>query len=228
MGTLTGAQMESEIKANLGNRDDLDSRLYRFLNWAQEYIARQWNFRELQEIDTTCDTVASQAYISQPTGIKNLISIRVLDGTSSRKLVYIPRREFDKWIAKPDEYTEGTPSHYTSWGSRFYLWRIPDAIYQTEIQYEKWPTEFAAASSATSDLMKLDQCIIHLATAHALASLKDMGGAFNYHTAQGEKLLAVAIKNDKQLFSDEEIKPDYSLSKSGPEYYADPFIRRQP
>jgi hypothetical protein len=127
--------METEIQNNLGGRADLSSRLYIFLNWAQEEIARQVRLRELQDIDTGQDTVASQAYISHPSNVRDLISIRVLDGTKSRKLIWLPRRKFDGMIAKPDEYTEGLPSHYTSWGIKFYLWKIPDAIYQTEIQY---------------------------------------------------------------------------------------------
>lgn len=230
MGTLTGAQMESEIKQNLGGRSDLDSRLYIFLNWAQEEIARQVRLRELQDIDTTHDTVADSPYILHPDNMRDLISIRLLDGTRSRKLIWLPRRKFDKKIAKPDEYTTGRSTHYTSWGTKFYLWRVPDAIYQTEIQYIKWPTAFSAADSDPSDIERMDEAICALATAAAMASLKDFGETFVYWNQRAAMLINLAIRRDKGLFIDEAVMGDYDyeLSQSAPNYWEDPFVRNQP
>ncbi len=230
MGTLTGAQMETEVKNNLGGRSDLDSRLYIFLNWAQEEIARQVRLRELQQIDTGQDCVASQAYISHPTNMRDLISIRVLDGTNSRKLIWIPRRKFDKKISKPDEYTEGTPTHYTSWGTNFYLWRIPDEAFATEIQYIQWPTAFTAASGSASDIERMDEAICALATAAAMASLKDFGETFGYWNQRASLLINIAMRNDKGLFIDEAVVGDYDyqLSESAPNYWQDPFVRGNP
>ena len=142
MGTMTLTNMEDEIRYNLGSRTDLDSRLVTFVNWAQEEIARQHAFRELEDEDTSQSTSDGGTTLNHPTGIKDLISIKVYDGTLSRKLIYVPGRKFDGLVPKPDEYSEGRPTHYYSWGDKFYLWRIPDAVYSTAIKYIAWPTAF--------------------------------------------------------------------------------------
>jgi hypothetical protein len=224
MGTMTLTQLEDEIRYNLGNRTDLDSRLVTFLNWAQEEIARQYSFRELQDTDTTKPTIDSQDYIVQPTGIKDLLSIRVMDGTSSRKLIYVPERTFDALISKPDEYSEGLPSHYYEWGGNFYLWRIPDKEYLTRIKCIKWPAALSGGGGY-SDLLYLDEALCALATAKALDSvdvdekkIKRWGRRAGYH-------INLAIRNDKDSYTDEQVKSNYNLSESAPNYWQDPFVR---
>jgi hypothetical protein len=228
MGTLTGTQMESEIRNNLGGRTDLNSRLYIFLNWAQTEISRQHVFRELEDIDTTQSTADGQDYIDHPTGIRDLYSIRVFDTTSSRKLIYVPERTFDGIVAKPDEYSEALPSHYHSWGTKFYLWRIPDAIYSVRIRYTKWPTDFTASSGSTSDLENLDEAICMLATAKALDSLGGSQQEKTRWSVNAARIINLAIARDKARFTDESVKGYYNLADSGPDYWLDPFVRRQP
>jgi hypothetical protein len=221
---MTLTQLENEVRYNLGSRDDLDSRLVTFLNWAQTEIGRQYTFRELQNTDTTTPTVASQDYIAAPDSLKDLFSIRILDATSSRKLIYVPDRTFDALIAKPDEYTEGRPSHYYTWGANLYLWRIPDEIYSTKIRYSKWPTALSGASDV-SDLTYLDEALCALATAKAFDSvdadekkIRRWGRRAGYH-------INLAIRNDKDSYTDEQVKANYNISESGPDYWLDPFVR---
>jgi hypothetical protein len=221
---MTLTQLEDEIRYNLGSRPDLDSRLVTFLNWAQTEIARQYTFRELQNLDTTTPTTGSVDYIAAPSSIKDLFSIRVLDGTGSRKLIYVPDRRFDALVAKPDEYAEGRPSHYYTWGANYYLWRIPDAIYQTRIRYSKWPTALSGGSD-TSDLTELDEALCALATAKAFDSvdadekkIKRWGRRAGYH-------INLAIRNDKDSYTDEHIQANYNLTESTPNYWLDPFVR---
>jgi len=224
MGTLTLTQMENEIRYNLGGRTDLDSRLVTFLNWAQTEIARQYTFRELQQTDTTKTTVDGQDYIAAPTGIKDLFSIRLLDGTSSRKLIYVPDRTFDALVPKPDEYTEGRPSHFYVWGGNFYLWRIPDDAYSTRIRYSSWPTDLSG-SGDTSDLVKLDEALVALATAKAFDSVDADEKKIYRWSNRARYHINLAIRNDKDSYTDEVISSDYRLSESGPDYWKDPFVR---
>jgi hypothetical protein len=74
----------------------------------------------------------------------------------------------------------------------------------------------------------MDEAICALATAAAMASLKDFGDTFAYWNQRAGLLINLAIRNDKDLFVDEEVKPDYSMSRSAPNYWQDPFIRMQP
>lgn len=225
MGTMTLTQLENEIRYNLGSRTDLDSRLVTFLNWAQEEIARQHTFRDMENLDTSQSTVADQDYINHPTSIKDLISIRLLDATRSRKLVYVPERRFDHLVPKPDEYSTGRPSHYFSWGTKFYLWRIPDAAYSVKIRYVKWPTALSGGGD-TSDFDNLDEGLVKLATAKALQSIEAPGERIRRWSAFAGKIISQAIVHDLKRFTDEAIQGDYRMYQSGPDYWKDPFVTR--
>lgn len=224
MGTMTLTQLENEVRFNLGGRTDLDSRLVTFLNWAQEEIARQYTFRELHNTETGTSTVDGTQTVSMPSDLKDLYSIRLLDGTSSRKLIYVPERTFDFLVPKPDEYTEGRSTHYYIWGSSIYLWRIPDAAYSLNIKFTKWPTALSA-SGDYSDLTHLDEALVCLATAKALDSIDADEKKIRRYGRRAGYHINLAIRNDKDSYTDERIGADYRLSESSVDYWKDPFVK---
>jgi hypothetical protein len=229
MGTMTGAQLEAEIKANLGNRTDLDSRLYTFLNWAQIEIARKLYLRELETITASFSTVADQDYIAQPGFLRDLISFRLMDGTSSRKLTWIPRRVYDDWCPSPSSVTTARSTHFTAWAGVFYLWRIPDAAYATKMIHTNWPTPFTAASTSASDIDELDELIVILATVKAFRSLKDIEAKIIItYKNDAKAIMRDAKAYDKGLHVDEEVKAYYTANASGGDYWTNPFIQASP
>jgi len=223
MGTLTGAQMEAEIKANLGNRSDLDSRLYTFLNFAQEQIARAPVWRELEVLETGT-TTADQPYISLTTRFRDIYSIRLLDGSNSRKLEYVPLRLWDRRIPRPESYTTGRPSFYTFFSDKVRLWKVPDSAYSYEIRYIKYPTAFTAASSSTSDLEGKDDIIIALATSWAFRTLGEQDDADRWGRIGGFALKQ-AIEAEEGV-TDFTVKATYDSTIG--EYWKDPWVRSMP
>lgn len=226
MGTMTLTQLENEIRYNLGGRTDLDSRLVTFINWSQDEIARAHRFRDLTEVDTSKSTSDGGDSLALPTGTRNLLAILLIDGTSSRKLIWVPTRKFFQRIPKADEYSETRPTHYTLVGTTVYFWRVPDAVYSLRIYREKWPTALSGASD-TSDFTNLDEAICALATAKAFRTLKmKEDEQFWEVTAYG--LIRTAILNDKGPFTDQSFGIDYKNPLPGPEYQEDPFVKRMP
>ena len=128
MGTLTESELKDEVKRALGNRDDMDSRLVRFLNLAQIKMARTHEFEELQTV--TDDTLgytgvaADDKFLDVATTIKNIYSFRIFDSAQSRKLEYIPSRQWDKKIPLPEYYATGWPSSYTKWRHKLEFWQF--------------------------------------------------------------------------------------------------------
>jgi len=228
MGAMTESQMEAEIRANLGDRTDLDSRLVTFINWAQEEIARQHTFRELQEINTSITTTADLVKNSLPTGTRNLISIRLLDGTSSRKVIYVPSGLFDKNFPSPAEYATSRPTHYTLYGDVIYWWRVPNDAYSVELKRELWPTALTAASATVSDLENLDEAICGLATAKALKSIGADVKKVSIFMKDANFIIKEAIRRDKTLYADQDIRADYNFGRGSSDYWLDPFVRRSP
>lgn len=229
MGTLTGVELEAELKANLGNRSDLDTRLYIFLNWAQVEIARKIYLRELEDIDTAKATVVDQDYVAKPINLRDMISFRLIDDTNSRKLRWVPRRMYDEWCANPSSLTTARSTHFTSWGLNFYFYRIPDAVYSLKMAYTKWPTAFIDSSSEVSDIEELDELIVILATIKALRSLKEVDPrVLSAYKKDARLIIADAKAYDKGLMVDEEVKAMYNLDKVSGNYWTDPFVRTSP
>jgi len=225
-GTLTRSQLEDEVRCNLGGRTDLNSRLVTFLNWAQDEIAKQHLFSALRSIETP-STVADIGSIPTPTRLRTITSFRIIDGTASRKVTYVPARTWDTRIPYPEAYSTGIPSLYTIWGNTMELWRIPDDAYATRIRCHLWPTPFTATGNVATDFDRMDQILILYATGFAFNSLGEQDkGAGAISTAQG--LLADRIKDDRAIKEDMEITPDFEIPIASNNYWADPFCAKMP
>jgi len=176
MGTLTESELKDEVKQAIGNRDDFDSRLVRFLNLAQTKIARTHEFMELQAVTDSAlgytGTEATDKFLDIASTVKNIYSFRIFDSAQSRKLEFIPARQWDKRIPLPEYYASGWPSLYTRWRSKLEMWRVPNQAFSYEMRHSNWPTAFSDASpSATSDFVEKDDLIIYLSVCWAFASM---------------------------------------------------------
>lgn len=224
MGTLTRSELEAEIRASLGNRTDLNSRLPRILNMTQDLITRIWPWSELED-SVTGTTVDGTKTITFSTRNRDVYSFLLLDGTRSRKVKYIPLRLWDKKIPYPEQYTEGRPEFYTSYGSTLEMWRIPDDAYSYIIRRVKWPTNFTSASDVASDLEHKDDIIIALAVSYAFRTLGNIEKADSWGRTGGFGL--------KQAIEEDEGKSDYAISAEyisniSDDYWLNPWVRDMP
>ena len=92
---------------------------------------KRWSF--WNTISTGTSTVANQAYITKPTDLTQLVSIKI-DGD---RLMWISRNDYNA-------YTEGTtstgqPSCFTERNGQYYLHATPDTTYDIEYEYYKIP-----------------------------------------------------------------------------------------
>ena len=228
MGTLTNTELQDEIRYNLGNRTDLDTRLQRFLNLAQIRVARLHDFDELKALMTNTTNYVDDStdkFLVVPTRLRKVFSLRLIDGSNSRKLDMVTPRMWDRVIPKPDYYSRGRPSKFVRWGDNLEFWRVPDAEYDLELRCTLWPTPFSTGSQ-TSDLDQKDDALIALGTSLAFTSLRRMDKA-NEHWAIFRSIMKESTGEDV-IDPDLEITPgpgstssDVGLSKG----YDDPFVR---
>ena len=150
MGTLTLDNIKTEMRASLGGRTDLDSRLTTVINLAQMRIARKHRWEELEALYTNTtaftSTPASDKFLALPANVRDIYSVRLIDGSNSRKLTRVPNRTWDKRLPEPEYYATGRPTLYTLRRNIMELWKVPDAAYSLEAFGIFWPATFSDAT----------------------------------------------------------------------------------
>jgi len=169
LGELREATMENIV------RDDLENeRLNRYINIAQQRIARYHNWRDLY-VKANTTTVPGQGNYALPLGddrLKDLVSITLIDPSGQdTKLVAVPYRRLHELVPNPDSETQGKPKVYTLWDNAIQLYPIPETEYTVQILYVKWPTKLEDTLDE-SDFIGLDDVIIAGATQTGFMSLQ--------------------------------------------------------
>lgn len=227
MGTLTLTELKDEITHALGNRSDMASRLTRFLNLAQQRIARTHDFEELQQITDAAFVITANATTDKKLSLTNLRevhSFRVLNGAESIKLKQVSPRVWDRTIPEPEYFARGVPSHYTIWQRQAEIWKVPDQAYDYQIRWTAWPTALSDASpSATSDFNAKDELLIQLSAAYAFDSLSKTVEADRKYRIVGQLFQEALLMDSKE--PDLEFAPAREIFKGAGsrEYWRDPF-----
>jgi hypothetical protein len=225
MGTLTYTELQDEVRSGLGSRTDLDSRLGRFVNLAQQRLARLHDFDEMKVISTT--TIANTSsdddkYLTLPS-VREVYSMVLLDGSNSRKITQKSSRYWDTLIPKPEYWSRSRPVNYTIWGSATVeLWPLPNATYTLRMRWSKWPAALSAGADYSEFLQK-DEILIELALSYAYRSLAKEEDAAK-HEAFALRLLNEAERMDSQM-PDLEITPLQSTIGTVVDPWLDPFNR---
>lgn len=222
MGVLTGEEMENEVRSNLGGRTDLDDRLYRFLNFAQDQLARYHQFDELETLVETT-TTAGVGTLSLPSKPLDIRSLRLIDGSQSRKLTYYTPRQFDAMVPDTSWYATERPSIYTAYRRTVELWRIPNDSYTVYLRYKAYPTAFSEGDDDTSDFEGMDDILIALATSWAFRSLGESEKA-SYWVGVAAKGMQLA-RNADLFRTDYAPSGTASVNLPAGEYWNNPFIK---
>ena len=225
MGTLTFTELQDEVRSGLGGRTDLDARLPRAINLAQQRLARIHDFDEMEVISTTAinnTSNDSDKYITLPNK-REIYSIVLLDGANSRKLIQRTPRFWDVRLPKPEYWSRQRPTDYIIWGNTIEIWPLPMATYTLRMRWSQWPVNLAGASDLSQFLQK-DELLIELALVYLFNSLGKEDSA-DKHKSILKDLLAEAINNDDTK-PDISITPDTSRSAGmSSEPWRDPFVR---
>lgn len=226
MGTLTFTELKDEVRAGLSNRTDLDTRLGRFLNLAQQRLARLHDFDEMESRTTLAlpYTGADSDKIITIPSLRELYSLRIISGADSRKLKQISNKTFDRQHPYPEYVARNWPHSYILWGNSIEVYPLPHQAMTAYLRYTKWPTDLSAANGV-SEFNQKDDVLIELALAYAFWSLGKEGEA-QKHEAQAMRLLGEADSHDRE-------KPDLDIAASNApvgvapstEPWRDPFVR---
>lgn len=232
---LTLADFRSELRINLGNRTELassDTEVDRWINRAQTRIVRRMRFDEMAVTEsftpTFADVPATDKVIAfssfTNSNPRTIISIRVIDGTASDKLTFVPVRRWDRFLPKTDAFGTRRPSHYTVYDKQVELYRVPNEQYTYEIRFAKWPTALTTAGQ-NSDLLEKDDAIMAAATYYGFSS--------RGFTQESVKWLGEFATLMDELVLEERDVPDYEgkpVEELGAvaDYWIDPFIRGAP
>lgn len=226
-GILTLTELKDEVTRALGNRTDMATRLTRFLNLAQQRMARVRDFEEMQQttsgVFVLTASPTTDKFLSL-TNLREIYSFRVNSDSDSVKLKQVSPRQWDSVVPRPEYFARGTPSHYTIWQRTAEIWRVPDKAYPYIIRWTKWPTAFSDASpNATSDFLAKDELLIHLAAAYAFDSLEKIDEADRKYRIAGQ--LFLEAMNMDSTEPDLEHAPSREIfdNVTTREYWRDPF-----
>lgn len=197
MGTLTFDELKDELRAALGGRTDLDSRLGRFLNLAQQRLARIHDFDEMEVLSKSqlvYNNVDEDRFLQMPT-LREIYSITLIDGANSRKLIGKTPQWMDRLMPKPEYWARDIPVVYTIWGSYLEFWPLPKQTYDIRVRWTTWPIDLTD-STQKSQFNNKDDVILELAQSRVYYSLgKEEDGA--KHEAIAKMLLGEAWSQDR-------------------------------
>jgi len=228
MGTLTVADLKTEVKSFHGNRTDLDSRLVRFLNFAQIRIARAYSWPEFEKQATATGSFVNDLtdrFITLPSNIRSVRSFVLEDTSQSHKLAYKTPREFDRLYSGTRHSSKRRPVYYTRWQEIAEVSPVPDQAYDYEIRYVVWPTDLVNDGD-TSDLDRKDELLILLAASIMHHSLGN--------TTKGRDLFGMFARLIEEAARDESVEPDSEIMAAVndqgriEEYWTNPFINGMP
>lgn len=231
MGTLLFSDLQAEVRSGLGNRTDLDARLPRAINLAQQRLARIHDFDEMEVISTTVVTNTSSdndKYLSLPFK-REVYSIVLLNNENSRKLIQRTPQFWDRRLPMPEYWARDIPQDYIIWGNTVEIWPLPDQSYTIRMRWSQWPTPLVNPNDVSMFVNK-DELLIAFALLYINNSLGKIDEAMKYAT-----IIRSLLTESTQL---DDTKPDLNILPSasdaqviqdgglGSTPWLDPFVRR--
>lgn len=115
------------------------------LNRTMMRMSRKHDFRECRKTFQASTTANVKNY-ALPTNYKTIHDLRLIDGSSSRKLEHAQTQHFDEMVAYPENETTSRPGWYIPYGHSFDLFPIPDTSYTMYMKCAVWPTTVTATT----------------------------------------------------------------------------------
>jgi hypothetical protein len=166
---LSYPALQTEVTARLGNRNDIASRVGRWINYAYYELLMNPRFNFF-ELDSIADfyTVPNQSYINVanlPTDFWHILGIR--DVTNNRKLRRSHWQVFDRLTP-----TFGQPTRYSRFGPNIEFDPIPDLVYLNQMRYRARPPELADNTNYSALGIEWEEPLITLSTIKGFEALE--------------------------------------------------------
>lgn len=234
-GLLTRAQMENEALDNVAKSGlltlqsgaTLGSRMTTWVNRSQLWISRK---AELLQSTMTTSTVANQKTYSFPSNLRNVYTMRLIDGLNSRKLTAIMPWETDRRIPYPEGTTVARSAFYIPYKRTltFELFPIPQDVYSLVLRCGLYPVDMAA-STDVSQFDRCDDAIVAYATMFAFRWLQELKDAKDWEN-YGDTILKDIITDadEAELYLDwAPVADGFATGPAGytGESWNNPFVR---
>ena len=165
MGDLTYDQIETEVKKELLDRDDLDVVIQNAIQHAHQEIGTVFRHFELEELAITNLIVGYRRY-TLPADLRTIITVR--DETAGRRIQKEDYRIFDDMGI----FTSGPLTRYARYGNYIEFDHYADSTNQITIRYNKKVSTFSG--SETSYLApEWDEAIVLGAIYRVLQRIKE-------------------------------------------------------
>jgi hypothetical protein len=135
----------TEVTSRLGNRQDIASRIGRWVNYAffELLLNPRYSFYELDQGPNIFQTVIGQATYDLTQIAPTLwIILDLRDNTNSRRIRRVHYTEIDKVVA-----TSGQPVRYYRYAQTITLDPVPDLVYQLQLRWRNRPSDFITGSN---------------------------------------------------------------------------------
>lgn len=166
------------------------------INRAHKAIARVQDFDELIVLDTAnAVTAANQKtyHIINDLGLtrpKDIITIRYMANSESRKLTWVPTAKYDSIIPYPELFSTAKPKWYITRGMNIDFHPIPANAANLYITHSQWPN-ILSNETDTTPYLNIDDVIITLASEITVAIMNK--GAVTDWTRRARELLGIVI-----------------------------------
>lgn len=151
LGSLTGSEMAEYIRRSGWIRDDMDTELYDALTDTILEMDQLFEFGERETETTSTDTITTLGdnAINIESDFGNLISVRLIDGTFSQKLIKTSKALYDILYPAPDqEQDRAFPERFCLFGRQLLIGPPPDKVsYTYTMAYSKRLTSAVDAST---------------------------------------------------------------------------------
>lgn len=180
MGVKTFAQMQADLKFELGQRDDLDDYYDDWINAAYKTLTTSQKLFKMKkklyfpqlETSGNVNTVDGTAYVAVPATC--LIIRDIWNSTDDQILRQIGAREYREKLGRANTSSEGAPTLWNRQGSSVYLYPTPDAVYTLTVYFKRRVTTLTG-TAVTLLGEEWDNMIVKLAVIQSLARLKEYG-----------------------------------------------------
>jgi hypothetical protein len=155
MGTLTRAQLETDLKFRLGNRTDIDTQLTTAIQYSYDELVTSIRIPENQEtaVLQTSDGIAT---VTAPDDLYAPMSLR--NTTDGQRLIPMTARQHD---TLRDTTTKDMPTHYLWWRNEFTFHPIPNATIRIiQLRYLKRLPALSATTSLSALPREWDEVIV--------------------------------------------------------------------
>lgn len=218
-----------EVRENIKRTTDgvSDTRITRWVNWGQSLLADWHTYEEMRKVYTG-STTASQKRYGFPTQMKDIYTLTLQDGASSRKLHYVYAREFDTKVPRPEQTTEGRPSYYVDYGVNFELYRLPNSVYNLTLRCSIYPTDLSSATDASS-LLRKDALICACGTMFGFLSLREIEDATYWKNEVIVPLFQASLASDHSAEDWTPVARGFNTQQQRlGEYWSNPLVRSVP